>query len=386
MCIVSQEPAGAVKVEQEKVQQEQVQQQQQTAKPAEEASRTPPVEETGESAEDFLAKKFEEAKTAAKQSVDKQEITPPVSDAKPVAPDELPADDPVRQFPIDRPQPDHWKRMREIHKADIQEKISLSEKLKQAQEELEKVRGHNSAVQQPNAGQNVQRQEPQLRYQPPPPQEERYSADWVLTQAAKSSLGELEADIKRDAEQYIASKMTPAELRDVFMKAKQGAFGQYSEEIANIAKEWTPVVLAGWQEREQQQQMLAQAQAIRQQSAQKVMQEIPDLNKPDSEAAKAFYGAYGELKQTFPNFDEIPNAPEVVYNYMDLRNKATKVSELSSKLTAVEKENAELKRRLGIVQQPTTLKGVASTASSEKPLSPDQELEQQFAAMGLTRK
>lgn len=383
---MAEETVGAKPVEQEKVQQETVQQQPQTVKPAEEATKTPPASEPNESAEDFLAKAFEAAKESAKQDVKTQDATPPVSDAKTAADDGLPADDPTRQFPDDRPQPDHWKRMREIHKADIHEKIGLSEKLKQTQAELEWLRSQAPAVPQSKVEQLATPQEPQLRYQPPAAQDERYSADWVLTQAAKSSLGELDAGIKQDAEQYIATKMTPSELRDVFLKAKQGAFGQYSEEIANIAKEWTPVVLAGWQEREAQQNMVVQAQAIRQQSVQKVLREVPDIAKTDSEAAKTFYGAYNELKQTFPSFDQIPNAPEIVYNYMNLKGSSTKVSEVTSRLTAVEKENAELKRRLGIVQQPATMKGVASTDSSEKPLTADQELEQQFAAMGLTRK
>ena len=157
---------------------------------------------------------------------------------------------------------------------------------------------------------------------------ERYEPDFVFDVLARAESGELDASYKRAAEQYVASQMTPAELRGVLMKARQQGFGDSSPEIETLARDWLPVVLAGAAEREKAETQRVRAEQQRATSWDTVLSSYPELKTANSDVRKEYEAAAATLAEFTQQLNaelwQAPGAPQAIAQVMEWQRSASK--------------------------------------------------------------
>lgn len=186
------------------------------------------------------------------------------------------------------------------------------------------------------------------------------------------------AQIKKEAIEYLSTKLTPAEVKQVLLDATKGRFGNSSETMARLAREYLPVVLTTYEETQQRLQQETAAKQARGASWNEVFNKYPDLQSQKSDSKD--YKDYSEASQTiagiFPGIWNRPDAPKVIADFMELRRQASSADTAAKEAEALRKENAELKKRLGVSERPqasnrSTIQGQQARVTPEDQLRLD---------------
>jgi len=334
-----------------------------------------------------LALGFEPDTTAAPAAENKDEAkseepaTPDATEVKP--PETVEDDDPdLKDLPKDNPKSEHWRKLDKIARERKKELEAIKTKLA----EMEKAQTPAPTVEPP----------PQTV---PKPQEQttetRYPAEDVMSLLAKIEDGAFEEkvsgqaeSVKRDILDYISTKMSPKELKDVLVSANRGRFGLLSETVAKLAREFLPVAITTYQERENQQALQTKAETQRGESWGTVFKQFPDLQaqKKDSQDFKDYTESSKIVGNLFPGLWERPDAPAIVAEVMVLRRKAFAHDTVAKTVDALQKENAELRKRIGMSERPQTPnRNPASAAQGGKTNTAEDELRSNLSNLGLIR-
>lgn len=272
----------------------------------------------------------------------KAETTPekPADGAQPPVSTEK--DEVLDTLPESNPKPDDWKRMREEYK-----KLKAQAKAPVAQPAKLAV----PAVPFPVETQPKVDTAP-VAVAPPAPEGKPFKPEFLFDVLARVEAGELDAGYGREAEAAIREHLTPKDIRDVVLAAREGRFGDKSRDIANLAAQMVAVVVPEVEERRARETQKSALVEARSQAWQSVFSAIPDVRTPNSPNNVAFQQAAAELVQTLPNLWDAPHAPAVVAEYMKLKLGATEAQTAKATLAAKDAEIAELKKRLGISTSP----------------------------------
>lgn len=206
------------------------------------------------------------------------------------------------------------------------------------------------------------------------PQADKVTAEDVVRTMIRAKNGEFtqpgqNEQVIKFGTQALTDELSSAELVDVYKKAQAGMFGVDSGEIADMVRDSIPLAMA----REQQAAKAAQAQEVDQQKAQQafrseleqVRKDFPDLADDKSEMAKTLQAwdekMIGKYDPQTGRITEKGALPEdlamylIAHPYAHARmvKDAYEASlPAKSELTKIKEENAQLRKRLGLVDAP----------------------------------
>lgn len=342
------------------------------------------VDTSRESMED-ITRELKEA-FAAETGIEAPEAIPDAAEegeGEPVAPaatkpDEIVGEegDPTAAFGNDR---DGIRKLRDAYKAAAKERKELQARLKDVETQAQSMqqRAHQPA---PSVDEGVTALA------------EKHSAENLLLFLEKYDRGllapkdaEEEAAFQKLYEQaYSALEFKDAaEIYAVLNKAKSNGFGELSRGLLSTANETLARVQAVGNFRRQEQAAQQERQAIRQQAVKTVMETLKlkvadgkiDTSTPEG---KEFTQSMAELAQAIPMLNDIPNAPALVMQYMQMNRKAAASDALA-------KENAELKAKLARLTGNIPAGDTATRSRSASSRDPKAELRAELAALGVGR-
>lgn len=205
---------------------------------------------------------------------------------------------------------------------------------------------------------------PEAKLRLTPESHKKHTTGELINGLLQIESGEREVSERAYLEEHLVNK-APQEIQAIIDQARQGKFGDTGIVISDICRKYLPEVEANFRTREQ-------AKVVRMQSFNKATKFLPDLIKPESADRKDFLTAFNEIAAKNPDFQDVPDAPEIVAEAVKMKR------ELDGSKTLRE-ENARLKaeldaanKRLGIIQAPIVKK--ASRPPQAKESDIDQEL------------
>lgn len=270
-------------------------------------------------------------------------------------------------LPEDNPSPDHWKQMREQYKA-LKKSVKDNEaRLAQA------AQAHRNEQPQPQFG---------LGRNPPQAPQKKYEASFLVETIAKINAGQLGDEYRREAEDHIARTLSPAELRQVMEKARNGGFGELSTEVFDTAKDYLPIVMASAEENRQLQMQAAQYQQLRQAAWNETLQAYPGMDNTETENGKLFSGAFQELSAEIPGIQTLPNAIRIVRQFVEMRAAMNERDTLKTEKQKLETELKTLRQKYGIVTAPQK-PGAGTNNQKQKTESPEDALRAGLAEHGI---
>ena len=276
--------------------------------------------------------------------------------------------DPVDELPESNPSPDHWRTMREQYKA---------LKAKVAAQPAPVDKPVETAAAPPPAERVTVPPAPEK----PPTAQPHYEPEFLFETMAKAAAGEVSKDIGKQAEEAIIAGLSPAQVQQMLRAAKDGAFGDRSPEVVEIAREMLPMVVAQQDVKREQQAAWERHSQARNDAWAKVATALPELKNTASPIHAAFKTAAADLEREIPGLWAIPHAPLIVQEYLDMMQAKTQVTTAKAEADALKKENAELKKRLGVVTRPLPSGNPgAGTAASAAKGTPESRL---AAALGV---
>lgn len=278
-----------------------------------------------------------------------------------------------------KPTKDNWKAERESRK-------KVENELKAARAELDAFKARSNTADALPHTNEATRPDPDKQVSQPQAAatEKRFDPEFVFRTLARANAGELTDAHKREAEAYITEKMTPAELRNFMTMARRGHFGDMSAEFLDLARSYSPEVLANHEINKEQRARQEQAEQIRVQTWGAVLQALPDLNVRESETFKSFQAASVDLARAFPDLWTKPEAPQIVAEYLSLKRDATAAKTLSDQVKALTAENEQLKKRMGVSQAPQATRQAGGSTGTAR--TAEQELAEGLAAAGVLQK
>jgi len=289
---------------------------------------------------------------------------------------ELPVDEEFDALETDNPQRDNYRKMRERDKRQRQENAQLKAQLEAIQNQqtpqvddifMPTTPASETPVYQPKTAAEQQHLDPSQ----------------VFTVLAQNMDGELNADanIRREAHQYIADNMTPGDIRDVMIQAQNGAYGEFSETVSELAVNAFPIVQTGYAQRQEQDRVLAEGRSKRDASWLTLFKENPKIQSGDTDEGKAFRNTWSELRAVYPNLDTIPHAPQLVFDHMQMRAKASRVSELETQIAAFSKQIERLTKSNASARSPQGVRGSTPITASGGEESAESEFEKSIASL-----
>jgi len=283
-------------------------------------------------------------------------------------------DEDLKGFPTDRPGRDDWARMREVFK---ERKRELAEmKAKMAEIEAQRVAVPPAAV-EPSPAPSAKRGGPDSEDIPPALvfQALDLAEGGELTEAQHPEM------VLREVDQQIRERLTPEQALEVYHAAKAGQFAGRSAEIADLVLKHLPVIQASTQLRQRQAAAAGEAENARTMSWAHVFKQMPELSQKESPERKAFEEFGKSMSTDFPDFFKNPTYPVTLLKLYRQHVSAAKADGVSQRLTALEAENTELKKRLGSVQsgQPGQ-RAPRRQETSRK--TPEQELAEELKKLG----
>jgi hypothetical protein len=221
----------------------------------------------------------------------------------------------------------------------------------------------------------------------PAPVPSEYPPDFVFDALAQFQSGAVtDMRIKAEAEQAIM-QMSPAQVADVILKARDGKFGDRSDTVLELARDWQPIVVGQWDRLQEQRAGEARATATRNAAWAEVFKEMPALLKKGTPEYQAQYAQFSkaneELAQVVPGLSNIPHWPKLVADFASISARANERDQVVAKVATLEKENQQLKLRLGIRSTPGATERPAATATAKPDLR--DELRQAFRAAGMSQ-
>ncbi len=345
------------------------------ASPAQESSDETPEQRLERSFEQSLRESTAESNESA---AGKDTAVLPAGEKESAAVDDLP-----EELPTDtKAANEAWKR----HRLALKE---LQSKLKPAEQQA--AVAETSPVADPDAPipawiDQQQAQPPKPQAKPEPITPDKVPTPFLLEVLARHAGGEEGIDSAVEAaKEQLQNRATPKELLEIMGNARRGGYGKLSADIADLCREWLPVVQAGMDERRQQQAIAYETTARYKQSWQEAKKALPGLHDANSPDAKEFLAASKELSETFgvngPFFRAVPNAPSIVAHYIGLTRAAARVQQLETHLATMREENVKLKRRLGIAESPQSSRQPVSAGQRKQ--SAEERLAEVLRAAGV---
>lgn len=300
----------------------------------------------------------------ATDTADTQEPPPAAEDAD------------LHDLPPENPTRDDWREMRKRY-ADLKRKLkappvsgpvpaadlppSLVPPLDTQQSTTAPAPTKETAAQQPG-------ETPKLR------------ADFVLDLLAQMDDGTRDDTYRRDAEQWLTNDASPEEVQDVWRRARAGEFGERSDAVADLARQWLPMAQVGAQKRERETLARQQAERDRADAWNAVLKEAPELRDTQSPAFREFREAANVLATEIPNFWQTPRAPYLVAELRKMRRAEAEATELRATLAKTAAEVNALRKRLGIEESPGS-GGSAPTGKGH--VTAEDELRAELRTVGL---
>lgn len=218
---------------------------------------------------------------------------------------------------------------------------------------------------------------------------QKFSTEEILDFLGRYEAGLVEGDsakmdaLKADAKEALELK-SPAEVHAVLVKARRGGYGEVSRDIELIAGETLAVLNTVGETRKQ---ALAQQESVQKRrltAVENIRRVLPPTAfdatgkiNPATAEGKEYLDAGNELVQAIPNLLQIPEAPELVHRFLQMKK-------AEAQLSLVEKENKELKARLQRFTRSMPPGRTESPSAKGKPArSPDDVLREQMAALGF---
>lgn len=288
---------------------------------------------------------------------------PPEAGAKPADADK-PTDEQQRKTPeadqvknqeepedfdkIDKPSGENWKKAREALKAKEQ-----------------RIRELEAAGAKPAPEAAKPADEPAKAGAPA---KDDVSPEIVFDTLAKVVSGE-ETKFKRaDVERYIQSRLTPVQVKDVIDAARDGRYGDASQEILALAQEQLPMVIASAEGNREREAQAAKLRGEREAAGRELVEAFPEIagKDPENPVFKEVDAACRELEAVIPHFQNIPAAPRVVKQFVELKRKAASADALAKERDALKTENERLAKLVGQPAKPP-----AGGGAPEKPQESD---------------
>ena len=268
-----------------------------------------------------------------------------------------PEPDPVDELPESNPSPDHWRTMREQYKA-LKAKVTAQPAPAAKPVDVPDPLATPASVAAP----------PIAAPDKPAPAQPHYEPEFLFETMAKAAAGEVSKAIGKQAEEAILASLSPAQVQQMLRAAKDGAFGDRSAEVVEIARDMMPMVVAQQDVKREQQAAWERHSQARNDAWAKVATALPDLKNTASPIHAAFKTAAAELEREIPGLWSIPHAPLIVQEYLDMMQAKAGVTAAKSEAERLAKENAELKKRLGVVTRPLPSgnPGAGAAASAAK--------------------
>ncbi|MBU1778027.1 MAG: hypothetical protein KJ899_15485 [Gammaproteobacteria bacterium] len=220
--------------------------------------------------------------------------------------------------------------------------------------------------------------------QPPKPSE--VPIPFCFQVLARQAAGEENiAAAAESAREQIQQRATPKELLEIMQNARRGGYGEQSADIADLCREWLPVVHATIEERRQREAVVQETGRRYTEAWHAAAQMLPQLHDPKSADANEFITASKELAGAFgvsgEFFRALPTGPSILAQYVTMKRNVSELGETKKQLATAQDENRQLKRRLGIIESPQ--KGRQPPTSGERKMTPDEALAAGLRAAGL---
>lgn len=274
-------------------------------------------------------------------------------------------DEDLLDLPESNPKPDDWKVMRERYNK-MKQELRDSKKTTPVPEAM--IPDFSRTAPEP-----VKQED----------NKQKYSADFLIDVLIKHEEGELDAGYKAEAEEALA-KTNPRDIVEVIRKARAGFYGEKSAEVEDTARRYLPEVQANWENVKAEQQASKQAEILRSQSWNEVFTKNPELKDRNSSTYNSFKEASGVLQNTFPELWNRPNAPQIISEFVEMKNSANNYMTVKTENEKLRTKIKQLENRLGIVQGPPS-QGRAPDIDENQKLSNEKQLERDLAELGFIR-
>lgn len=253
---------------------------------------------------------------------------------------------------IEKPTPEDWKRFREEYKAHKRQLREIEGK-KADKPNAEAARAPDRPATDVDAGE-------------------------VFKVYAEVVAGDNEKVSRAKVEKFITENLTPEQVADTILKAKNGEFGEASAEIMALAQEQLPMVTAMSGRLSQERRKVAEAERVREESLNDLLKEYPEARDEKSQHYREINAAVGELQTlVHPSIMQLPNAPRIVKEYMALQKKAAAGDGLKKEVDRLTAEIAQLRGQLGRPAAPGGGGSGGKRAGEQQ--SADEWLEQEIA-------
>lgn len=212
----------------------------------------------------------------------------------------------------------------------------LKRREREAQEQLQQLQAQYQQQVQPQVLQN-------------PPRSIKATAGELLEGFAKAKAGEIDLDEQKMQNLvYYIGELSGAELAEAHQQAMLGQFGDYSEDVVQLAAQQLPAAGHRVQARMEKYNQDQTKQQIRDQALVELSQ-IEGIDDPESPYRKKFDSAYaayvGYMGQE--DFEKIPAMPKMVAELVELRD-------LASRTIVAEKKAAEYETRFARFLSPAS--------------------------------
>jgi hypothetical protein len=176
----------------------------------------------------------------------------------------------------------------------------------------------------------------------------------VFDTLARTVSGEETRFQRGDIETYIQSRMTPWQVKQVIDAARAGKFGEASDEVLALANEQLPLVIASESQNRERAAREAAVRTERERASQELREAFPELKTRDEKnpVFAEVDAACRELEAVIPGFQQVPAAPRVVKQFVEMRRASARAEALAKENAGYKAEIERLTKLVGHAAKP----------------------------------